>query len=168
MEVFKIKNIRGVLEFSILFILVFLLSSLLSTIINIRIAYIIFGFITIAIGVLMKKENNFYERLIKLLYSKESYNIYINYIGTVQEEIKYTHGNCFIIIGVFILLDVFKYPLVKSLYNIDLLYKIGITFLLLLNSIIGVYLYKKFKSDKQYIISIVFMIAIYNLLLFYN
>lgn len=167
-----LRIVHGTIDSSIPCIAYYLIYLLIGIFISFKISSLIMAVIFFAIGMLFLKKEEFCERYAGFLYSKESYEDYINSrvadTGCCSESIRekdcHQCGTEHIFLSIYFLYTfLIAVPQNKSVINSESIKFILLSILLLINSIIGLYLYKKYKSDKQYIISclLMFLLILY-------
>ena len=149
-----------VLENSIVTILVILISGGLSLFIGINNIFIIIEILFLIMATLILKNVSFYEKLLNIT-NKQAY---IKYIGSdsaskmIQRNryaIKYYFWSIIILLCIFI---AHSSPIKDNLRFLKFLIILSI---MLINSIVGMYLHKKFENNIQYTISsIIFFVLI--------
>lgn len=163
---------HGTIGDSISCIAYYLIYLFIGIFISFKISNLIMAVIFFVKGMLFLKKEGFYERYAGFLYSKESYENYINArvadTGCCSESIRekdcHQCGTAHVFLSIYFLCTfLLAVPENKSAIDSESIKFISLSVLLLINSIIGLYLYKKYKSDKQYIISclLMFLLILY-------
>lgn len=163
------RKIYGLLEHSVPIILIyFLISTLLYIFIGFKASIIIITIIFLSIGIAFFKSEVFYEKFMKILFIEEDYynsaedeNEAVLYSLVVKKERdRYRIGRMYIVLAIFALSRLPENYYHKGISGSEAVKSILEYIVLLMNSIAGVYLYKKFKNRTQYIFSLALMVGI--------
>lgn len=167
------KIFYGALERSIIFIIYILTCLLLNRCIGYMASMIFLSTISFTIGVCFLKNENFYKKCTNLLCIKENYERCIKHMAEItcgcyqdiDQETRFRCGKGLIILSAFFLVNLLYYHYkVKYIFDVESIKLIIICIALLLNSIIGIYLYKRFQNNKQYLFSCLLTLAILTLI----
>lgn len=156
------KIFNGILEWSIPYISFYLLLYLLNYI-RYKIFVIIAAIIIFTMGILLLINEDFYEKYTALLGVKNNFSKYMNYHNSSNKAKPYNPGWNYIGVSILTLnYLLFCTPSRQNeiIFNSNFFCNLIAIISLLLNSIIGLYFYKKFKNSKQYIFSCVLMFII--------
>lgn len=158
------------LERTLVYLILGTLLLMLILILNIKTAFIVFGLILIFLGILFSKNISLHEKYMKLF----SRNTYLEYTGmddTAKKSIRRKEISYYYLKSLlFLIYPFFSYSDISNSEIYEIYIMLIIFSALLLNSIIGIWLFKKFKNSKQYTFSciifwILFLYDMYRLLL---
>lgn len=134
---------------------------MLILILNIKTALIVFGLILIFLGILFSKNISLHEKYMKLF----SRNTYLEYTGMDDTAKKLARRRkvfyYYLASLLFLIYPFFSYSDISNSEIYEIYIMLIIFSALLLNSIIGIWLFRKFKNSKQYTFScIIFWILV--------